>query len=195
MVAGMLVILPDVSSCMDRVCGAKKGGHRKESHFTKSVVLVPDHLAKVTLGVSMVRFFVPYKPTMPVSSSLLPKRSPEGTLCPPASGSPLHSALQPWGFLCTPLLFPLTWDIVSIPVPMSVPAFSELQCEAEATTVFTKPNCGWRSKLLIFSLEVFDKNHIKILTEKIHPKPIIREKMMSIKHKEPRGTFLPKILL
>lgn len=125
--------LPGVSSVMDRACGAKKGGHRKESHFTKSVVLVPDHLAKVTLGVFRVRFFFLSPRNLQCQCHF-----PSFQSVPPKA----HSALQPWGLPCTPLLFPLTWDIVSIPVPMSVPAFSELQCEAEATTVFTKPNCG-----------------------------------------------------
>lgn len=83
---------------MDRACGAKKGGHRKESHFTKSVVLVPDHLAKVTLGVSMVRLFCLLE-TYNASIIL-----PSFHSVPPKA----HSALQPWGLLYTPLLFPLT---------------------------------------------------------------------------------------
>ena len=46
-----------------------------------------------------------------------------------------------------------------------------------------KPKHHWESKLLLFSLKIFDRKCMRMFTEKIDPEPIIRGVMLTIKKK------------
>lgn len=162
--------------------GLGKGSTQRKAISTNSGVIVPDRLAKVTLvGFSMVRLL-----TFRNSDFFfwLLEMSKAGVLLFPPQLSQRHPLPSIVGSLPCPCSFFL-WQESYLLFLQQAP-YSVLQSydvRLRSPQPLPTQTVTGEVNYLYFPWKIFDMNHIKILTEKIYPKPIIREEMMSIKQR------------